>query len=228
MKKLIFLFTIIINVFAFSGGMGMGMNIPNNSQINGNISDKIQTKEDYLREEQALKKLAQLNPANYFMLGILYISDIPLKDGTVIKANIKKAKQAFEIASSNNIVLSDYFLAVIAYRNKDYQKALNILENAMQNKLQTTTNSVYKVLSNFYASIVLDYFNTNTILLKKAIHYLTPVAKENLGSSQFMLAYLYLYLKQENSANFWLTKACSNPNTPTTLLKKCEQFKEGK
>jgi len=223
-----------IAIITLSSAM-FGFDLPNQSipsmgqNLTAQNSSKITSKAQAELEEKRLIQLASYNPKLYWMLGVFYMSEYKYKDGTFKKAQLEKARKAFELSSNAGILLSDYFLAIIAYKEKNIPDALNILDNAL-NKIQNPIgNKNYNLISAFYLSIILDYYPKNEALLKKGINSILPAASDNkVGSSQYLLANAYLMLGMKDKANFWLNQSCLNPQTPQRIKQICNNFKEGK
>jgi tetratricopeptide (TPR) repeat protein len=224
MKKVLLL-VFVLSSFVF--GVDFNSISQNISQTAAAQSNKPITQAQSKLEEKKLLQLASYNPKLYWMLGVYYISEYKYADGGYKKPDYEKAKQAFKIASQAGILLADYFLAVIEYKQKNYAGALNILDMALDKVKNPIGNNDYNIISAFYLSIILDKYSDNKELVKKGINTILPSAQQNnVGSNQYLLANAYLRLGMKDSANYWLNKSCLNPKTPSKIKNICKNFKD--
>ncbi|MHC3995771.1 hypothetical protein ACXWTF_13175 [Thiomicrolovo sp. ZZH C-3] len=197
--------------------------------IQNDTEYRIKTRAEFDEAKKALLSGMGDKGRTSLELGILFLSNIPLDDGTTIKADLVTARRYFKQALSNGASLAAYFIGVSYLREKDPYNAVNALDGELAKQLQsldrTRVNPSYVSNASLLATTVLDHTNHNVVLLQKAITYLHPVATDyNVATAQFILANLYMALGKEDTANLYLNAACTNPKAPLELAQICGAY----
>ena len=170
------------------------------------------------------------DPKDWFALGVVYLfgTNTPDKTGYTIKPDIKKAEYWLNRATKGNfytagIVLASTYMYNPKYSNKkNLKKAENILKYLIDKgyyKAVTYLADCYRLEGNY----------------EKFLSTLTMGDQYKDSTSQLSLALLYYYglkTKTKNGkifsidrnlkiANYYLTKACTNPNKTKAVANFC-------
>lgn len=182
---------------------------------------KLDTAEDLKKFLFDMKSASSMgNYSASYTLGLFYTNSHFLKDGTSVEADIQKATHYYDIALEQGSVLAGHALAVFYLKDERPQKSLSVIKQALD--IEGGNISAKNYLSNMYATIVLDKFPTDKKALGKAIE----IYKQNDGTlsvatSQYLMANLYNLSGDPYKANYYLTKACTNPKITKELKNIC-------
>jgi len=187
--------------------------------INKEQQRQINTKADYIELEKLLKSLvSQGDVSKAIVLGTLYMNRLTLKNGEVIPADTKKAKEVLEYALYNKKPFAAFYLSIM---EKPYN-ALLTLEQAIKSKY--TTKEIQEVLAIRYNEIILNDFYLNFTLVKKALKLTLPIANATNDNPtlDFSVAHLLFIDKQNILASKYINSACNNPRADKRLLMMCQ------
>lgn len=240
MKKiiitLVFLFQFVFGVTSTTSGfegvsnLNQSFNMEQQNQSNQEKQKTIETKKDY---DQFVKDMEDGilngdNKASPYYLGLLYLTDLDLKDGGRVEKNIPQAEKYLQIALDNQNYAASFNLAMIQIYKKDYDKGIFILGDTLSN-LGTATKdnkNIKLFLAAAYASSVLQYKYENKEYIKKGIIYLNDVASKEQPTSLFLLANLYNADNNTKKADLLLSVACdkNNPALDARLKRTCNFY----
>ena len=167
------------------------------------------------------------DPKNWFALGAIYLNGLskPDKNGETIKPDIKKAEYWLIKSMKNKFYTSGIFLASYFLYNPKYNtkkenldKAKKILEYLISQKYYpaiTYLADYYKITKNydrFISTLIMgDQYRNATAQLSLALMYYYGIKNNNK----------VILPRDYNVANYYLTKACTNPKKNKTVANFC-------
>ena len=170
------------------------------------------------------------DPKDWFALGIVYLfgTNVPDKTGYTIKPNIHKAEYWLLKATKGNFYTAGITLASVYMYNPKYsnkknlKKAENILKYLIDKGYYRAVNYLadcYRLegkYEQFLSTLVMgDQYNDSTSQLSLALLYYYGFKTKEKNGKTFSVE------RDLNVANYYLTKACTNPNKTKTVANFC-------
>ena len=205
MKKLL---VILMSIMLYA------TNLPYNSQSFNNIPQKqVKTKKDFKEFEKVLKEAIGIGDySKALVLGLLYLQPFPFQ-----KPQPKKAIYYLELALKHNIALAAIPLSYIV----EPIKAIDILDKGIQKAIKPEIRLILAIRE---VELVLNELYFNKEVVKHTIKVTYPIVKQtNEPVLEFGIAHLFFILKDLNTANYYINKACNSNKASADLKKLCKQ-----
>ena len=190
---------------------------------------EIHTRQDFNDLEKTLlaTRMIDAGKADYY-LGLLYMSDHTLDDGSTIKADDNRALEYFGKSLEENNHIAAYTMSMIFLRQGNVNNAIFVLDQTLRSLTPETQKDISSgaYLAAALASLVLDYKSNDSEALSLAIEYLSLYTeKKPTATGNYLLSQLYLRTKDSSSANRHLTLACTSQNIPKEISQICENMR---
>ena len=206
MKTVIWIFITSVMLYAtnlpYNNNLGKYNNIPQKSIV---------TKKDFIELETTLKEAVGLGDYSKAMiLGILYLQPFPFQ-----KPQPKKAIYYLKLALKHNIALAAIPLSYIV----EPIKAIDILDKGIQKAIKPEIKLILAIRE---VELVLNklYFNKDVVI--HTIKIVNPILKSSDNPVlEFGVAHLFFILKDINTANYYINKACNSKMASKDLLNLC-------
>jgi len=200
---------------AFDGTGGKLPGIDTTRQIVEESIDSVSDTQQFVKEMTVA--LGSREPSAAILLGDYYAYDKSLSDGFVAKDDAK-AEHYYKLAGEMGMAQGYYKVAEMAAALRDYAKCLYFLDMAMN--APVSNPKLKTVIASEYAAVTMEYYSEQKGLLQKSATFLTNNTNQ-VATAEFLLANIYNKLGFEDSASFYLTKACTNPRADENLRDLC-------
>ena len=186
----------------------IGSNSLNLGEVNSKSQKSLNTIKDYNSLINDLKQAASLGDTNsIFYLGVVYLNEVTLRDGTKIQADKVKAMKFLNKAVSLGSEKALSIVAAYCIKDLDVKSMTHTVKIVQQSPTFNTSDKDY--YSMMLASLILDTSSLESNSIEVATKWLYKAEKiRPTYKMQYLLASLYSRIKNEKAANYYLNKSC--------------------